>query len=78
MNGKRGDHPLNDILDDGKPVFSPEIDALIRRLSDLVPRERLWTLFNWLAPPARPEFERQLRAKLATVEEDAAARGWER
>ncbi len=31
-NGKRGDHPLTDVLACGSPGFSPEVDALLRDL----------------------------------------------
>jgi len=40
-NGKPGDHPINDIVDHRLPVFSDTIDALVRRLADYLPRERL-------------------------------------
>ena len=35
MNGVRGDHPLTDIVNYGLPVFSPEVDALVREVDDL-------------------------------------------
>ena len=76
-NGKPGDHPINDIVDHRLPVFSDTIDALVRRLADCLPRERLWDLFDWFAPPPKREFEAQLRSKLAELEADAKARGWE-
>jgi hypothetical protein len=76
-NGKPGDHPINDILDHRLPVFSDIIDDLVRKVAEYVPRERLWDLFDWLAPPPANEFEVQLRAKLAELEADARARGWE-
>ena len=34
VNGKKGDHPLSDILHYGIQVFSPDIDAMVRELSD--------------------------------------------
>jgi hypothetical protein len=38
MNGKAGDHPLTDILVHGLPVFSPEVDALIKEINEPVRR----------------------------------------
>jgi hypothetical protein len=76
-NGSHGDHPVSDILDYHRRVFSEEIDALVRQIAEYVPRERLWDLFDWFSPPASAEFEFQLRSKLAELEADASARGWE-
>jgi hypothetical protein len=56
-NGKVGDHPINDILDHWLPVFSSEIDALIRRLAKLVPRYRLFEMFEWFNLPPLSEFK---------------------
>jgi hypothetical protein len=77
VNGKPGDHPLNDIVDYKLPVFSLEIDSLVLRLSKLVPRYRLREMFDWFAPPDLHEFERQLRAKVQALEAEARERGWE-
>lgn len=77
MNGKPGDHPINDILDHGLPVFSETIDDLVRRVAEYYPRERLWDLFPWFSPPPLPEFELQLRERLARLEAEARERGWE-
>ena len=76
-NGKPGDHPINDILDHRLPVFSEAIDDLVRQVAEYFPRERLWDLFPWFSPPPLPEFEAQLRAKLAEFESEAKERGWE-
>ena len=35
MNGKRGDHPVTDIVIHGLSVFTPEIDAKVRELNEL-------------------------------------------
>jgi hypothetical protein len=77
MNGKLGDHPLNDILDHGVPVFSPEIDEIVRKLAALVPRYRLVEMFDWLNPPPLAEFKTELGAQLNRLTDDANARGWE-
>ena len=76
-NGKPGDHPVNDIVDYRLPVFSERIDELIRQIADYLPRQRLGDLFDWFSPPPGPEFQVQLEAKLAELEADARARGWE-
>lgn len=51
-NGSHGDHPGSDILDHDRRVFSMQIDALVRQITEYVPRERLWDLFDWFSPPA--------------------------
>jgi hypothetical protein len=76
-NGKPGDHPVNDILDHRLPVYSEQIDELVRQVAEYVPRERLWELFDWFSPPPKREFKAQLEAKLTELEADARARGWE-
>ena len=77
MNGKLGDHPLNDILDHGVSRFSPEVDQLVRDLAKLVPRYRLFEMFDWLNPPALPEFKGQLQAEVDRLSDEARAGGWE-
>jgi hypothetical protein len=77
VNGKSGDHPINDIIDYRLPVFSPTIDALVRKVAEYIPRERLWDLFEWFSPPPEAQFEAQLRSILSELEADAKARGWE-
>jgi hypothetical protein len=76
-NGKPGDHPLNDILDHGLGVFSPEADTLVREISDLVPRDRLWDLVDWFSPPPIDEFTAQLTEIRDRLRPDAHDRGWE-
>jgi hypothetical protein len=76
-NGRPGDHPINDILDHRLPVYSERIDELVRKVAEYVSRERLWNLFDWFSPPPKSEFKAQLEAKLAELEADAKARGWE-
>lgn len=76
-NGRPGDHPVNDIVDHGLDVFSPEADALVRRIAQLVPRYRMWDLIDWFNPPAIPELERLLSQRLKELEAEARERGWE-
>ena len=77
MNGKPGDHPINDICDHKLPVFSPRADDLVREIHQFLPRHRMWDLFDWFSPPPLAEFERQLEAKRDELREDARKRGWE-
>jgi hypothetical protein len=68
---------VNDILEHGLMVFSTEVDGLIRSVAKLVPRERLFDMFDWFNPPPLPEFQARLEKELARLREDAQARGWE-
>jgi hypothetical protein len=77
MNGKQGDHPINDICDHKLAVFSPRADDLVREIHQFLPRHRMWDLFDWFNPPPLAEFERQLEAKRDELREDARKRGWE-
>jgi hypothetical protein len=77
VNGKPGDHPVNDILDHGVAVFSEEADALVREIAELVPRYRLWDLVDWFSPPANEEFTTQLRRIRDDLLQEGRDRGWE-
>ena len=77
MNGKPGDHPINDICDHKVPVFSTRADDLVREIHQYLPRERMWNLFDWFNPPPLREFEQQLEAKRDELSRDADQRGWE-
>ena len=77
MNGKPGDHPINDICDHRQPVYSPKADELIRELHGYLPRYRMWNLFDWMHPPPIEEFELQLETKRDQLKEEASERGWE-
>ncbi len=76
-NGKPGDHPINDIVDHGLEVFTPEIDELILEISKLVPRERMWQMFNWFSLPSNDEFRNQLSEVVKQLRKDARDSGWE-
>ena len=76
-NGKPGDHPVNDILDHGLSVFSPEVDDLVRRVARFVPRYRLFEMFDWFNPPPLAEFKSRLEAEVERLIEDTRVRGWE-
>ena len=77
MNGKIGDHPINDICDHHLAVFSPKADGLIREIHDYLPRYCMWDLFDWFHPPAIERFERLLEAKRDELKKDASTRGWD-
>jgi hypothetical protein len=51
MNGKRGEHPLTDILVYGMEIYGPEADELIREISELSSRRELYEWWdeeiNW-------------------------------
>ncbi len=76
-NGKPGDHPINDIVDHGLKVFTPEIDALILEISKLVPRERMWQMFDWFSPPPGDEFRNKLFEVVKQLRKEARDGGWE-
>jgi hypothetical protein len=46
MNGKPGDHPLNDILDHHLEVYGPEADDLIRKMAQNARIYGHLTIFN--------------------------------
>lgn len=76
-NGRPGDHPISDIVDHGAQVFSPDVDALVRRIAQLVPRYRMWDLIDWYNTPDLSDLKRLLEGKLAEIEEQARKDGWE-
>ena len=77
MNGKHGDHPINDVCDYKTPVFSPRADDLIREIHQYLSRDHMWDLFDWFSTPPIAEFERQLQMKRDELKADAKKRGWE-
>jgi hypothetical protein len=77
MNGKPGDHPINDICDHKMARFSPRADELIREIHKYLPRYRMWDLFDWFNPPPIGDFERILERKRDELQADAKERGWE-
>lgn len=76
-NGKRGDHPLTDILLHKLPTFSPVIDDLIREIAALGGKEKLEVAFDLFAPPPLATFEEKLRAMRDQLKQEARERGWE-
>lgn len=76
-NGKKGDHPLTDIVVHHLPTFSPTADALIKEIVSLGAQRELEAQFNLFSPPPLDTFEVQLRDMRDTLKKEAKKRGWE-
>jgi hypothetical protein len=76
-NGKKGDHPLTDILHWKIRRFSAEADRLIADIVQLGGRDELEKAFNLFAPPPMPDFEKSLREIRDRLFREAKERGWE-
>jgi hypothetical protein len=61
-NGKKGDHPLIDIIHWKIPRFSPKADGLNSEIVHLGGTAELERAFDLFAPPPIPEFEASLQA----------------
>lgn len=72
--GEPGEHPITDILDHGRRVFAQPVDGLVRRLSRLVPRYRIFGMFDWRHPPGNDELEGMLRTQVEALERAARER----
>jgi hypothetical protein len=77
MNGKPHDDPALDIIQYGLPVFSPEVDGLVRELGSLMEFRRLQELLEPLQRLPVEELGAKLTAKVAELREDGRERGWE-
>jgi hypothetical protein len=77
MNGKKGDHPLTDILSHKILRFSPTADALIAEIVMLGGQSELEKEFNLFSPPPLPVFEEALRELRDRLWKMAKERGWE-
>lgn len=77
MNGKKGDHPITDIVKWKIPVFSPTADALIAEIVQLGARPELESSFNLFMPPPLPAFEAKLKEMRDRVFADRKESGWE-
>jgi hypothetical protein len=75
-NGRKGDHPLRDILVWKIPVFSPAVDALIAEIVQLGGRADLERPFDLFQPPPLGEFEPALQ-QMRDPYGNAKGRGWE-
>jgi hypothetical protein len=88
VNGKRGDHPITDIVNYRVAVFGPAIDLLIAEIIALGGRQELEDRYGpsyWPPPsfedergsPIAHDLESQLRSIRDRHEENARAAGWE-
>lgn len=77
MNGKPGDDPALDIVHYGLSVYSAEVDGLVRELAKLMEFRRLQDLLGSLSGLSVAELGVALKEKLATLRDEARARGWE-
>jgi hypothetical protein len=78
MNGKKGDHPLTDILIHNLPTYSSKADSFIREIVKLGGREELERNFDLMVPP-RPiaPLEERLQEFRDRLYRDAKEQGWE-
>jgi hypothetical protein len=76
-NGKKGDHPLTDIVHWKIPRFSPKADELIVEIVQLGGEPELARTFNLFAPPPILEFEASLQDIRDRLYRDSKERGWE-
>jgi len=76
-NGKKGDHPLTDIMYWKISRFSPKADGLIAEIVQLGGRTELEKTFNLFAPPSILEFEKALQEIRDRLYLEAKQRGWE-
>jgi hypothetical protein len=78
MHDKPGEHPLTDILHYKLEVYGPEIDDLIRGISDFSSRRELhewWTEeINWSKDRAMVLSKAQ--ARLAELLQRSSSSGW--
>ena len=77
MNGKPGDDPAFDILQLGLPVYSPEIDANVRKLAKLMDLRRLQDFLYSLAGLPVLEIGAKVEQQLSTLMQEGHDRGWE-
>ena len=77
MNGKKGDHPLTDIVDWKTGRFSPTADALVAEIVQLGGRTELEREFDLFAPPPLEQFESALRKIRDRLRKEAKESGWE-
>ena len=77
MNGKPGDDPATDILRYGLPVYSPEIDDLVRRLGKLMEFRRLQDFLDSLSGLPITDLGRKVKDQVSQLESEGKRRGWE-
>ena len=77
-NGKKGDHPITDIVRWKTARFSPKADELIAEIVQRGGTAELERTFNLFVPPPIPEFEKSLQHMCDRLKREAKERGWER
>jgi hypothetical protein len=81
-SGARGDHPLTDITLHGLPVYSPEVDALVREIVALATDREQRELADFLLAGPRGRgaaawLEPRLTERRDRLRDRARERGWE-
>jgi hypothetical protein len=76
-NGKKGDHPITDILRWKTARFSPKADELIAEIVQLSGTAELERTLNLFVPPPISEFEKSLHDIRDRLKREAKERGWE-
>ena len=76
-NGKKGDHPITDIVSWKIGRFSPTVDALILEIVELGGLTELERTFNLFEPPPLDQFEPALQQTRDRLWKDAKDGGWE-
>ncbi len=77
MNGKPGDDPATDIVRYERAVYSPEVDAIVRELAELMDFRRLQDLLRSLAGLSVETVGMELKEIVETLRAEGRARGWE-
>jgi len=77
MNGRPGDDPATDILHHERPVYSAEIDDLVRQLGKLMEFRRLQDFLNSLSGVPIPDLGRRVKDQLSQLRSEAKRRGWD-
>lgn len=80
-NGKIGDHPLTDIVQHGRSVYSARADALVRKIVELGGRDEIADMllfeYNQFCNPDVPRLEGVLAAIHEQLVRELRDRGWE-
>jgi hypothetical protein len=76
-NGKKGDHPLTDILSWKARRFSARADTRIAEIVTLGGQSQLEKTFNLFVPPPLPQFDGALQQMRDRLYLEAKERGWE-
>ena len=76
-NGKKGDHPITDIVSWKIGRFSPTVDAFILDIIQLGGQTELERTFNLFQPPPLDQFELALQQIRDRLRKNAKDRGWE-